>query len=232
MLAIVEDCLAGLRASRSDRDISSVLGEFARSVGFRSSFILEYSDNAHPARALDTDPTRGDGMRGYLEADFSLSQKSVEAQPETETILRLNGERFGDDQGEQSARRTSQEHDYFEMTAFPIRHGRRAVGLAGFCGDPVLSGQTESALSLVAYYTFAQLRTGHRALSAPVDVSLTPRQRQVMNLAAAGMTSEEISRQLGMSLRTANQHIDNVADRLGTRNRTHAVAECLRRGYI
>jgi DNA-binding CsgD family transcriptional regulator len=35
-----------------------------------------------------------------------------------------------------------------------------------------------------------------------------------------------------MSARTANQHVDNVADKLGTRNRAHTVAEILRRGLI
>jgi DNA-binding CsgD family transcriptional regulator len=35
-----------------------------------------------------------------------------------------------------------------------------------------------------------------------------------------------------MSTRTANQHVDNVAAKLGTRNRAHTVAEIVRRGLL
>jgi DNA-binding CsgD family transcriptional regulator len=35
-----------------------------------------------------------------------------------------------------------------------------------------------------------------------------------------------------MSARTVNQHVDNVADKLGTRNRAHTVAEIVRRGLL
>ena len=47
-----------------------------------------------------------------------------------------------------------------------------------------------------------------------------------------GVTSVEIAAQLGMSARTVNQHVDNVADKLGTRNRAHTVAEIVRRGLL
>jgi DNA-binding CsgD family transcriptional regulator len=63
-------------------------------------------------------------------------------------------------------------------------------------------------------------------------VALTPREREVMQLSAIGLTSVEIADQLGMSARTVNQHVDNVADKLGTRNRAHTVAEIVKRGLL
>ena len=42
----------------------------------------------------------------------------------------------------------------------------------------------------------------------------------------------EIAERLGMSARTVNQHVDNVADKLGTKNRTHTIAEVIRHGLL
>ena len=42
----------------------------------------------------------------------------------------------------------------------------------------------------------------------------------------------QIAGELGMSPRTVNQHVDNVADKLGTRNRAHTVAEIVKRGLL
>jgi len=40
------------------------------------------------------------------------------------------------------------------------------------------------------------------------------------------------AQKLGMSARTVNQHVDNVADKLGTRNRTHTIAELVRNDML
>lgn len=53
-----------------------------------------------------------------------------------------------------------------------------------------------------------------------------------MELSAEGMTSELVAMRLDMSPRTVNQHIDNVAGKLKTRNRVHTVAEAIRRGLL
>jgi RNA polymerase sigma factor (sigma-70 family) len=48
--------------------------------------------------------------------------------------------------------------------------------------------------------------------------SLSARQRQVMELAAAGLSSKEIGRRLGISPKTVENHRAWVMERLGTRN--------------
>ena len=63
---------------------------------------------------------------------------------------------------------------------------------------------------------------------SPVKAALTPREKEVMQLSAVGLTSAEIAGKLGLSARTVNQHVDNVAEKLGTRNRTHTIAELVR----
>ena len=83
---------------------------------------------------------------------------------------------------------------------------------------------------MFAYAAFALPVRG--ATSETAASSLTAREQQVMRLAAKGSTSDEIARELGIAARTINQHVDNVAAKLGTRNRAHTVAEMVRLGLI
>ncbi len=105
------------------------------------------------------------------------------------------------------------------------------MGVGGFCGTAELDKQREAALQLIVYSAFTHVRTS-RSSASESDVRLTPRERDVMRLSATGLTSAEIAEELGMSARTVNQHVDNVADKLGTRNRAHTVAEIVRRGLL
>jgi len=50
--------------------------------------------------------------------------------------------------------------------------------------------------------------------------SLTARQREIVMLAANGLSNKEIARRLGLSEGTVKLHLHNVYTRLGIRNRT------------
>ncbi len=54
----------------------------------------------------------------------------------------------------------------------------------------------------------------------------------VLTAIAEGATSVEIGERLHMSEATVKRHIQEIVDCLGVRNRTQAVAEALRRGWI
>jgi len=56
-------------------------------------------------------------------------------------------------------------------------------------------------------------------LAAP---ELTPRQREIVQLAAAGLTNRQIAARLTMSTRTAANHLQAAYDRLGVNNRVEA----------
>lgn len=51
---------------------------------------------------------------------------------------------------------------------------------------------------------------------------LSPRQREVMNLAADGRTNKEIARALAMSPTTARDHLHQAYKKLNARNRVEA----------
>ena len=52
---------------------------------------------------------------------------------------------------------------------------------------------------------------------------LTPRQRQLLDLVAAGHTNAQIARRLGIAEGTVRKHLENISRRLGVSSRTAAV---------
>ncbi|MEX0781578.1 MAG: helix-turn-helix transcriptional regulator [Dehalococcoidia bacterium] len=61
-------------------------------------------------------------------------------------------------------------------------------------------------------------------ISAPARDALTPRQREVMHLIAAGKTNFEIAQHLGVSLEGAKYHVSEILGKLGVDSREEAVA--------
>jgi DNA-binding CsgD family transcriptional regulator len=64
------------------------------------------------------------------------------------------------------------------------------------------------------------------------DVSLTPRELEVLTLLAEGKSNKEIARNLGISVHTAKFHVGALIDKLDAVGRTDAVAQAARRGVI
>jgi PAS domain S-box-containing protein len=61
---------------------------------------------------------------------------------------------------------------------------------------------------------------------------LSPRERDVVSLAAQGLTSIEVAATLSLSRATVETHFRSAVRRLGARNRAHAIALALTRGEI
>jgi DNA-binding CsgD family transcriptional regulator len=62
--------------------------------------------------------------------------------------------------------------------------------------------------------------------------SLSPRQQEVLELMADGMTNSEIGEQLGITERTVKAYAQELYDKLGVRNRAGAVAEAIKEGLL
>jgi DNA-binding NarL/FixJ family response regulator len=60
----------------------------------------------------------------------------------------------------------------------------------------------------------------------------TPRESEVLNLLASGSSTVEIARQLNVAEKTVRLHIGNLLEKLGARDRTHALVIALHRGII
>jgi DNA-binding NarL/FixJ family response regulator len=62
--------------------------------------------------------------------------------------------------------------------------------------------------------------------------TLTDRELDVLRLAARGLTNRAIGRELSISHRTVQGHLQSVYGKLGVNSRTEAVTEALKRGWI
>ncbi len=63
-----------------------------------------------------------------------------------------------------------------------------------------------------------------RLLSANSDDPLTPREREVADLVAEGLTNRQIAERLVLSERTAQNHVQHVLTKLGLSNRAQVAA--------
>ena len=61
---------------------------------------------------------------------------------------------------------------------------------------------------------------------------LSPREVEVLRLAAKGMSNKDIASQLFLSLRTVKAHLTNIFNKMGCSSRTDAIVKGLRDGYI
>jgi DNA-binding NarL/FixJ family response regulator len=61
---------------------------------------------------------------------------------------------------------------------------------------------------------------------------LSPREREVLDYLAQGLTGEDVATRLGLSPETVRTHVRNAMDKLEAHTRVHAVAIALRHGEI
>ena len=64
------------------------------------------------------------------------------------------------------------------------------------------------------------------------DAELTPRELEVLQLLAEGLTQTQIARQLVISPRTVGTHIQNLLGKLNVHSRAQAVALAHRMGLV
>ena len=73
---------------------------------------------------------------------------------------------------------------------------------------------------------------GHDGDEPEPAENLTPREVQVLELLAEGLSNKAIAARLGISDQTVKFHVASLSGKLGAANRTDAVRRALRRGLI
>ncbi len=66
----------------------------------------------------------------------------------------------------------------------------------------------------------------------PIARSLSPREMEILKLAAQGTSNKEIARILGISEQTTKNHVSSILRKLRAENRTHAVAMALEQNLV
>jgi DNA-binding NarL/FixJ family response regulator len=67
---------------------------------------------------------------------------------------------------------------------------------------------------------------------APRSSELTPREDEILQLIAQGLTNREIAQRFTVSPRTVDTHVERVLSKLGANSRTRAVATAMRLGLV
>ena len=65
----------------------------------------------------------------------------------------------------------------------------------------------------------------------PVD-ALTCRQTEILHSLARGLTNKDIARQFGLSVRSVEEHVNHILEKVGAANRAEAVAIALRKHLV
>lgn len=65
-----------------------------------------------------------------------------------------------------------------------------------------------------------------------LTLRLSPREKQILELIAAGLVDREIATELCIAYGTVRNHVDKVVLKLGATNRAHAVAIAIRSNII
>jgi LuxR family transcriptional regulator, quorum-sensing system regulator BjaR1 len=146
----------------------------------------------------------------------------VEAAPQVEQI----------EQAVEAARMLFVEFGLSRGVCLPVHDANGARGVVIFSGTrPPLEDDEVLQLQMVAALVFERLIQLQYVDERPGE-ALSDREIDCLLWTSAGKTSAEISEILGLSEHTVNHYLNRAAKKLGTVNRTQAVAKALRIGII
>jgi DNA-binding CsgD family transcriptional regulator len=127
--------------------------------------------------------------------------------------------------------------------AFEFRDSRYVRGLMSLSSaNPVIDDNRRDAITgnlgeilLLGTYFHEIFRRGVVGQGFPSPIRgapLSKRQRECLELAARGLTTEDIAIKLNIAVRTAQFHFDCIRSKLGAANRQEAVARGIAQGII
>jgi len=109
------------------------------------------------------------------------------------------------------------------------------LGVQGYMlKDEPLNMYAHAVREIAAGRTYFSSEAAHVALTenGRDAIVLTPREFEVMTLAARGLASAEISMRLGISSKTVDTYAERACRKLGAKNRTTAVLRAIELGLI
>lgn len=116
--------------------------------------------------------------------------------------------------------------------ALPVCTERGQQGLAVFLGVAIDADEDTLADVHARCHALFSTVASLRPIDGDLNRRMSKRELECLKLTANGLTSEEIARELGLSVHTANQYLLNTTQKLNAVNRIHAVAKALRAGLI
>jgi DNA-binding NarL/FixJ family response regulator len=125
------------------------------------------------------------------------------------------------------------------MAGVPFRHEQALITARSAVGDESFAALWAAGATLSLEEAIAEIRALADQVSASTfadrkvrPVALTGREREVLRLLADGLGDKAIAAALGISRRTASQHVAAILTKLGADTRTAAVSHALRHGLL
>jgi DNA-binding NarL/FixJ family response regulator len=114
----------------------------------------------------------------------------------------------------------------------PRAQTSRALLRAGARGVIGRDAGPEDIAAAVAAVARGYLVLADGPLSAGDDAALTPRERDVLDMLAAGLSNKQIGARLSLAENTVKFHVASILAKLDATTRTGAVAIGVRRGWV
>ncbi|MEX0860501.1 MAG: helix-turn-helix transcriptional regulator [Cucumibacter sp.] len=230
MQQVFEQAYEQLRNAASRDDLVTVIGKVAFAFGFRSAYAVEFDiEKSLIIDAIDTVPGRIKFFEEYHRTNMKRLHKPWQSYLNGPSLNELKPERLLHAHPDYQA--FCERCDIASLWMVMITYSGQWVASVGFSGEPNhVTRSDKLALRMFSYNLIAHLRyLRTREERQYVETqALSRREREVLDLASQGMTSPQIAKQLSIAVRTANQHFENAALKLGTRNRAHTIAEAIR----
>ena len=122
------------------------------------------------------------------------------------------------------------------LTTFATSDGITKALEAGASGAILKNAENNSLVTMIR-----KVAAGERVLAPEVEEllqedppveKLTPRQAEVLESLSRGLTNKDIARQLGISDRSVDEHVEALLQKIGASNRTEAVVIALRKHLL
>jgi LuxR family transcriptional regulator, quorum-sensing system regulator BjaR1 len=95
-----------------------------------------------------------------------------------------------------------------------------------------LSNADRKALHLIAIYAHNKAAAFRSAVKSPKNPKLSPREIEILQWIAAGLSSRDIAERLNIAYTTVETHVEHACYKLDSACRTQAVAEAIRARLI
>ena len=118
-----------------------------------------------------------------------------------------------------------------------LRQGARAILPAGIAPAELLAALRAVTSGLIVLHPSTVAAIPHAAVNTSRSTEewiepLTKREREVLQMLAAGLGNKEIAAKLNISDHTAKFHVGSILGKLGVSTRAEAVATGIRRGLV
>jgi PAS domain S-box-containing protein len=93
---------------------------------------------------------------------------------------------------------------------------------------PLRSGDTIIGVLILAF----DVRPPSESIAIEREPRLTPRQREILDMIAAGLSTSDIAKDLTLSIETVRNHVRSILLELNVHTRLEAIASARRRGLL